>query len=318
MKYLRKRDSKETKVRILTALYERLKGLSIEKGMSLNVLFNKALEGFLREQEKEDATEAIEKQNLFYDDGQIKLLLNDFLKVDLEELRGRVNLIVTSPPYNVGMEYGTIDDSIGYEEYLRFTERYLKRFYELLADDGRVCLNIPLDKNKGGIQSVYADVVCLAKKVGLKYQSTIVWNEQNISRRTAWGSWLSASAPYIIAPVEMVVLLYKEDWKRRDRGKTTISREEFIEWTNGMWTFPGENRKALGHPAPFPLELPLRCIKLFSYEGDLVLDPFVGSGTTMVACRKLNRRGVGIDINKNYLKLAVKRIKEVSPAMFSW
>lgn len=88
MKYLRKRDSKETKVRILTALYERLKELSIEKGMSLNVLFNKALEGFLREQEKEDATEAIEKQNLFYDDGQIKLLLNDFLKVDLEELRG--------------------------------------------------------------------------------------------------------------------------------------------------------------------------------------------------------------------------------------
>jgi len=133
-------------------------------------------------------------------------------------------------------------------------------FNELLADDGRVCLNIPLDKNKGGIQSVYADVVCLAKKVGLKYQSTIVWNEQNISRRTAWGSWLSASAPYIIAPVEMVVLLYKEDWKRRDRGKTTISREEFIEWTNGMWTFPGENRKALGHPALFPLEVPLMCI----------------------------------------------------------
>ena len=76
----------------------------------------------------------------------------------------------------------------------------------------------PLDKNKGGIQSVYADVVCLAKKVGLKYQSTIVWNEQNISRSTAWGSLLSASAPYFIAPVEMVVLLYKVDWKRRDRG----------------------------------------------------------------------------------------------------
>ena len=179
-----------------------------------------------------------------------------------------------------------------------------------------MCLNIPLDKNKGGLQSAYADVVRIAKDVGLKYQSTIVWNEQNISRRTAWGSWLSASAPYVIAPVEMIVLLYKRQWKRKGKGKSTVNREEFIEWTNGMWTFPGENRKVLGHPAPFPLELPLRCIKLFSYEGDLVLDPFVGSGTTMIACKMLGRRGLGIDIDRRYLKIATSRIRETTPVMF--
>jgi len=265
---------------------------------------------------KERGVKIQEQPKVFYDDGQIKLLHNDFLRVDLKDVKEKVNLIVTSPPYNVGIEYGNTNDSLGYEEYLHFTEKYLERFYELLADDGRVCLNIPLDKNKGGLQSVYADVVGIAKRVGLKYQSTVVWNEQNISRRTAWGSWLSASAPYVIAPVEMIVLLYKDRWKRKEKGRSTVSREEFIEWTNGMWTFSGENRKALGHPAPFPLELPLRCIKLFSYEGDLVLDPFVGSGTTMLACRMLNRRGLGIDIDRSYLEIAISRIKETTPAMF--
>lgn len=101
-----------------------------------------------------------------------------------------------------------------YNVYLEFTYEWMKKAYVLLRDDGRFCLNIPLDKNKGGQQSVYADAVTIAKKVGFKYHSTIIWNEQNISRRTAWGSWLSASAPYVIAPVEMIVVLYKESWKK--------------------------------------------------------------------------------------------------------
>ncbi len=319
MRYLRKGDYKETKVRILTPLYDKLKELSAVRGESLNALINTMIEDFIKRhgEKEEQAIEIQEQQNVFYDDGQIKLLHNDFLRVNLEDIKGKVNLIVTSPPYNVGIEYGNINDSLGYEEYLHFTEKYLRKFYDILADDGRVCLNIPLDKNKGGLQSVYADVVKIAKDAGLKYQSTIVWNEQNISRRTAWGSWLSASAPYVIAPVEMIVLLYKKQWKRKEKGKSTVSREEFIEWTNGMWTFPGENRKALGHPAPFPLELPFRCIKLFSYKDDLVLDPFVGSGTTMVACKMLNRQGLGIDIDRSYLEIAVSRLKEVTPVMFT-
>jgi site-specific DNA-methyltransferase (adenine-specific) len=171
-------------------------------------------------------------------------------------------------------------------------------------------LNIPLDKNKGGQQSVAADITCIAKEIGWKYHSTIIWNEQNISRRTAWGSWLSASAPFIIAPVEVILILYKKMWKKKHKGKSDLVRKDFIEWTNGVWNFSGESRNRIGHPAPFPLELPRRCIKLFSYVGDTVLDPFLGSGTTLLACLETKRAGIGIEINKNYCDLAIKRLKE--------
>ncbi len=157
---------------------------------------------------------------------------------------------------------------------------------------------------------MYADITGLAKKVGWKYHSTVVWNEQNISRRTAWGSWMSASAPYVIAPVEMVVILYKEKWVKQTKGTSDISRNEFMDWTNGVWTFGGETRK-VGHPAPFPIELPKRCIKLFSYVGDTVLDPFVGSGSTLIACLQTGRKGIGVDMSEKYCELAVKRLDQM-------
>ncbi len=173
-----------------------------------------------------------------------------------------------------------------------------------------MCLNIPLDKNKGGQQSVCADVTHIAKQIGFKYHSTIIWNEGNISRRTAWGSWLSASAPYVIAPVETIVVLYKENWKKEQKGISDITRDEFIEWTNGLWTFSGESKKRIGHPAPFPLELPKRCIKLFSYVGDAVLDPFLGSGTTVIAACKLGRRSIGVEIDEKYYQMSIERISK--------
>jgi len=185
----------------------------------------------------------------------------------------------------------------------------LEKCYQLAKPDGRLCLNIPLDKNKGGQQSVYADVVSIAKKIGWRYHTTIIWNEQNISRRTAWGSWLSASAPFVIAPVEVILVMFKETWRKRKRGVSDITRDEFIEWTNGVWTFNGEQRSRIGHPAPFPIELPKRCIKLFSFVGDVVLDPFVGSGTTLLACYQLRRVGIGVDISRAYCELAIKRLR---------
>jgi len=220
-----------------------------------------------------------------------------------------IDLIVTSPPYDVDIKYGNYDDSIPYDKYLEFTRNWLKRCYDFAKDDGRFCLNIPLDKNKGGQQSVYADITTIAKEVGWKYHSTIIWNEQNISRRTAWGSWMSASAPFVIAPVEVIAVLYKKEWKKRHQGKSDITRDEFIEWTNAVWNFSGENRTKIGHPSPFPIELPRRCIKLFSFVGDKVLDPFLGSGTTLIACLETNRIGIGVEIDKNYCDLAVKRLR---------
>jgi len=221
-----------------------------------------------------------------------------------------VDLVVTSPPYNVDVDYGTHDDGQSYPSYLEFSRRWLSRCFEWLRDDGRLCLNIPLDKNKDGQQSVGADLTGIAKEAGFRYHSTIVWNEGNISRRTAWGSWMSASAPYVIAPVELIVVLYKSAWKKRSgSGKSDISRKDFMDWTNGLWTFNGESRKRTGHPAPFPLELPRRCIRLFSFVGDTVLDPFLGSGTTLVAAAETGRRGIGIEIEKRYCELARARLE---------
>jgi site-specific DNA-methyltransferase (adenine-specific) len=228
-----------------------------------------------------------------------------------------IDLVVTSPPYNVDIAYGQHDDAQSYPSYLQFSERWLDRCLSWLKDDGRLCLNIPLDKNKDGQQSVGADLTVIAKKLGFRYHSTIVWNEGNISRRTAWGSWMSASAPYVIAPVELIVVLYRKVWKRATPGRSDISRKDFMDWTNGLWTFNGESRKRAGHPAPFPLELPRRCIRLFSYVGDTVLDPFMGSGTTLAAAAGCGRRAIGIEIEKKYCTVARTRLRalgRVAPA----
>lgn len=222
-----------------------------------------------------------------------------------------IDLIVTSPPYNIDIHYNSHIDNLTYDDYLEFTKKWLQKCFELVKDDGRFCLNIPLDKNKGGQQSVCADVTKIAKDIGWKYHSTIIWNEGNISRRTAWGSFMSASAPYVIAPVEVIIVLYKKIWKKNSGSKKSdITKEEFMEWTNGIWSFSGESKKRVGHPAPFPIELPRRCIKLFSFVGDTVLDPFLGSGTTLIAAYLNNRKGIGVDIDREYCDLAIKRLQQ--------
>jgi len=247
---------------------------------------------------------------LYFETSSLRIYKDDILKIDSIR-EDSIDLTVTSPPYNVDIKYETYDDRIPYDKYLEFSEKWLTKCYSLTKDDGRLCLNIPLDKNKGGQQSVCADLTTLAKKVGWKYHATIIWNEQNISRRTAWGSWLSASAPFVIAPVEVIVVLYKNRWKKTSGTKISdITREEFIEWTNAVWNFSGESKNRIGHPTPYPIELPKRCIKLFSFVEDTIFDPFLGSGTTLIACLETNRNGIGIEIDRNYCQLTVKRLKE--------
>ena len=250
----------------------------------------------------------------FFEHKNIKLFQGDstdsnFFKKEF------VDLIVTSPPYNVGVEYHEHDDGLNYEEYLEFSSRWLRNCYRWSKPNARLLMNIPLDKNKGGNKSVGADVTKIAQEVGWSYHSTIIWNEGNISRRTAWGSWLSASAPYVIAPVELIVVLYKEQWKKTDgTRKSDIVKEEFMEWTNGLWTFNGESKKRIGHPAPFPKELPYRSIKLFSYIDDMVFDPFTGSGTTLIVAQNNQRKAIGVEIDRNYCELAKLRVVKESEA----
>lgn len=220
-----------------------------------------------------------------------------------------IDLIVTSPPYNVGIEYNSNNDTVEYEKYLDFSRKWIQNSFIWSKPQARLLMNIPLDKNKGGHHSVGADLTLIAQQVGWKYHATIVWNEGNISRRTAWGSWMSASAPYVIAPVELIVIFFKDEWKKKSGSKVSdISRDEFMAWTNGVWTFNGESKKRIGHPAPFPRELPYRCIKLFSYVNDVVFDPFCGSGTTLIESYLNNRRAVGVELDEGYCKLAAQRI----------
>jgi len=248
-------------------------------------------------------------EDIFYERGGIRILNEDVFTTKTIEY-GSVDLVITSPPYNVDIQYNSHNDRGSYGEYLVFSATWMRRCHDWLRDDGRFCLNIPLDKNKGGQQSIGADLTTIAKKAGFSYHSTIVWNEGNISRRTAWGSWMSASAPYVIAPVELIVVLYKNTWKKTSGSrKSDISRDEFMAWTNGLWNFNGEKKTKIGHPAPFPVELPLRCMKLFSFVGDIVLDPFMGSGSTLVAASLCNRRGIGIEIDAHYCKIAKGRIE---------
>jgi site-specific DNA-methyltransferase (adenine-specific) len=245
----------------------------------------------------------------YYEQGGITILNEDFLATEAIPPES-VDLIVTSPPYNVDVAYGGYRDDLPYPEYLAFSARWLAKALALARPRGRLCLNVPLDKNKGGMQAVSSDLTGLAQRAGWRYQSTIIWNEQNISRRTAWGSWMSPSAPFVIAPVEVVIVLSKGAWARRERDRVgDITREEFLDWTNAVWTFGGERGSRVGHPAPFPVELPRRCLKLFSYVGDTVLDPFLGSGSTLLACREGARRGIGVELDPRYCALARDRLE---------
>lgn len=236
------------------------------------------------------------------------LFHGDTLNDDLFE-KQFIDLIVTSPPYNVGINYNSSDDELSYEQYLDFSYKWMKNCYQWSNTQARFCLNIPLDKNKGGHKPVGADLTKIAQKAGWQYKTTIIWNEGNISRRTAWGSWKSASSPVVIAPVELIVVLFKDQWKKTNGSKVNdVTGDEFKTWTQGVWVFNGESKKRIGHPAPFPKELPYRCAKLFSYQNDLVFDPFAGSGTTLLVAQNLQRRAVGVELDSEYCELAKNRI----------
>lgn len=254
----------------------------------------------------------------FYIKSSDFIIINDDILKTSEVPPDCIDLIITSPPYNLDISYNSHKDNLSYSHYIEFSKKWMGCVWNFLKEDGRLCINIPLDVNKGGRQTVYSDLAQIAKKIGFGYHTTIVWNKQSLARfpgeghgSRLWGSYMSASSPSVITPVETILVLYKNQWKKNHKGVSDITKREFIDWTNGLWTFSGESRNKIGHPAPFPIELPRRCIKLFSYVGDIVLDPFMGSGTTLVACRYLNRKGIGVEIDKKYCGLAIDRLDKL-------
>lgn len=218
-----------------------------------------------------------------------------------------VDLMITSPPYNVSKEY---DEDLSLQEYLQLLQNVFTETYRVLVNGGRACVNIANIGRKPYIPlSDFVSKIMI--DIGFSMRGEIIWNKaSSASPSTAWGSWQSASNPILRDVHEYILVFSKGDYKR-EKGKkeNTIAKEDFIQWTKSIWTMNAESAKRIGHPAPFPEELPYRLIQLYSFKEDVILDPFMGSGTTAVATLKSNRNFIGYEINKEYVDLANKRIE---------
>jgi site-specific DNA-methyltransferase (adenine-specific) len=221
-----------------------------------------------------------------------------------------IHLMVTSPPYNVGKEY---DENLTLNEYREFLRKVWSEVKRVLVPGGRACINIANLGRKPYIP-LHVFIVEDMLDLGFLMRGEIIWNKASSgSPSTAWGSWLSAKNPVLRDVHEYILVFSKGMFSRGNlRRKSTISKEEFLEFTKSVWTFAAEPATKVGHPAPFPVELPYRLIQLYTFEGEIVLDPFMGSGQTAIAAVKTRRHYVGYDINEEYTRLAEKRIKEFS------
>ena len=228
---------------------------------------------------------------------------------DMSELPSNsVHLVVTSPPYNVGKEY---DEDLDLNEYREFLKRVFREVKRVLVPGGRLCINIA-NLGRKPYLPLHIYIIQDMLDLGFLMRGEIIWNKAGGgSPSTAWGSWLSAKNPTLRDQHEYILVFSKDTFTRQNPfgRKSTISREEFLEFTKSVWTFPAVSAKEIGHPAPFPVELPYRLIQLYTFEGEVVLDPFMGSGQTAIASLKSKRFYVGYEIVPEYVELAQKRIK---------
>lgn len=233
--------------------------------------------------------------------------LTELTKIQSES----VDLIVTSPPYNAGKEYEGI---LSEAEYFAFINPIVSEFERVLKPDGRFAINVTFNINRveeaeKTVLFPFFSWIDALRQNHLHIKENIIWDKLNSGCKTAWGSWKSPSAPHIRHMTENILIGYKKQWKKINQGKTDLTNTEFTLWTLDKWRFCCESNRE--HPAPFPEELAKRCIKLFSYIGDVVLDPFSGSGTTCAVAKKFGRQYIGIDLSAEYTKLAQKRLDNI-------
>lgn len=261
-----------------------------------------------------------------------RITVGNCIDVMSELPQNSIDLLVTSPPYNVGIEYDQHDDRMGMNEYWQFTEDWLKESFRVLKDDGRIAINIPYEVNvqdRGGRVLFMADFWAIMKKVGFKFYGLVDLNENSPhrSKTTAWGSWMSPSSPYIYNPKECVILAYKNLSKKRIKGTpqwipefvenedgklkatyTDSEKKEFMSLVYGQWDYFADTKQMT--KATFSMDIPTRAIKILTYKGDIVLDPFMGSGTSALAAEFLGRHWIGIELSESYSEVANRRVGE--------
>ena len=195
-------------------------------------------------------------------------------------------------------------------EYITFITDVFSECYRVLVDGGRICVNIA-NIGRSPYKPLHKHMIDILSDIGFLMRGEIIWDKgASVGGSCAWGSWKSASNPSL-RDVHEYILVFSKGKYGREKGISTITRDEFLEYTKSIWSFKTESAKKIGHPAPFPVELPYRCIQLYSYEGDVILDPFSGSGTTAVACIKTNRGFICVDKEENYIDLAKDRVSKI-------
>lgn len=221
-----------------------------------------------------------------------------------------IHLMVTSPPYNVGKDY---DEDLSLKEYREMLRSVWSETFRVLAPGGRACVNVANIGRKPYIP-LNALITTDMLDIGFLMRGEIIWHKgASAGVSCAWGSWRSASNPVLRDTHEYIMVYCKGDFKRQTkkdkRGKNSIQKTDFLEWTKSVWNFPAESATRVGHPAPYPEELPTRLIHLYTFENDIVLDPFMGSGTTALAAKVLSRNWVGYDISEEYVVMANNRLE---------
>ena len=259
-----------------------------------------------------------------------KIINGDCVEVMEALPEGCVDLVVTSPPYNANIKYDVYDDGRSMEEYWQFTKDWLSQAYRVLKDDGRIAVNVPIEMNvqeRGGRILFNAEFWMMMKEVGFKFFGMVDLTEDSPHRvrQTAWGSWMSASAPYIYNPKECVILAYKKyskkinkgesqwtgEWTKTEEGKLKQifkdeDKKDFMNLVFGRWEYFADTKSLT--KATFSMDIPVKAIKILTYKNDIVLDPFMGSGTSAVAAETLDRRWLGIELSENYTNIATTRV----------
>jgi site-specific DNA-methyltransferase (adenine-specific) len=264
-----------------------------------------------------------------------KIINGDCIEVMKTLPEGSVDLVVTSPPYNCGIKYDMHIDNLPMDQYWGWTKEWLTETYRLIKDDGRVSINIPYEVNvqdRGGRVFFVSEFYQIMKEVGFKFFGIVDLEEDSPhrSKTTAWGSWMSPSSPYIYNPKECVILAYKKNHIKKVKGEpewkgapTEIEQEdgtlkkkivyeekdkkEFMELVFGQWNYFADTKSLT--KATFSMDIPTKAIKILSYKNDVILDPFAGSGTSMVSAEILDRRWLGIELSPNYCDVARGRVQ---------